>query len=46
MKGFWKDLKPVTRCVLISVIGIVLIAAMYFGIIDKDVVSTVVQGAK
>lgn len=46
MKAFWNGLKPVTRCFFIGAVGVVLIAAMYFGVIDKDVVTTAVQSAK
>lgn len=46
MKIFWNGLRPVTRCFLIGVVGAVLISAMYFGVIDKEVVTTAVQGVK
>jgi len=46
MKEFWKGLKPVTRCFLIGMVTIVLIAAMYFGVIDKEVSETTVNTVK
>ena len=46
MKNFWNGLKPMTRCFLIGMVGVVLVAAMYFGVIDKDIVESTVKAVK
>lgn len=46
MKEFWINAKPLTKCVLIISVAIVLIAAMYFGVIDKDIVEHSINVAK
>ena len=46
MKKFWNGLKPVTRCFLIGAVMCILVAAMYFGVIDKDIAKSIVEVAK
>jgi len=35
MKDFWNGLTPRTRQVAVAVIGVVVIASMYFGVFDQ-----------